>query len=238
MFTKNSLWLCQKAPQSPPPPPSCSRNYVLQLKYVRLGESTNNHDNAAVTITFEASLQMKESRKWIIKKFNSTKKQKDMKYHPKFSVTLRARGEWWREEKRLPLPDTHPFTPVTGAHQSCSQQRQLEWFELSTHHNKRSWRISPLVCMIVCVFHDRDIHGLVYLASVLSSKDTGESSIVAPEFSCYPFSSGSWHQRGVLQKCKMHAHTHVRTPKSIKKCKDILSAHVRCMQMYTGQKDT
>lgn len=167
-----------------------------------------------------------------------TEKQRYTKYHPKFSVTLRARGEWWREERRLPLPDTHPFTPVTGAHQSCSQQRQLEWFELSTHHNKRSWRISPLVCMIVCVFHDRDIHGLVYLASVLSSKDTGESSIVAPELSRYPFSSGSWHQRGVASKVQNAcAHTHTHTEKH-KKCKDILSTHVRCMQRHTGQKDT
>lgn len=145
-----------------------------------------------------------------------TEKQRDMKYHPKFSVTLRARGEWWREERRLPLPDTHPFTPVTGAHQSCSQQRQLEWFELSTHHNKRSWRISPLVCMIVCVFHDRDIHGLVYLASVLSSKDTGESSIVALSSHVTLSAQVVDIKEGWLQKCKMHAHTHIRTPKSIK----------------------
>lgn len=35
----------------------------------------------------------------------------------------------------------------------------------------------------------------------------------------------------------MHTHTHTHTEKH-KKCKDILSAHVRCMQRHTRQKDT
>lgn len=56
-----------------------------------------------------------------------------------------------------------------------------------------------------CVFHDKDVHGLVYFASVLSSKDTGESSIVNPELSRYPFSSGRAHQR--RGEHKIHALT-------------------------------
>lgn len=64
------------------------------------------------------------------------------------------------------------------------------------------------VCTHECVYFMRDIHGLVYLASVLSSKDTGESSIVGPEFSCYPFNSGRAHQRRGLREYRIHAHTH------------------------------
>lgn len=52
----------------------------------------------------------------------------------------RERDEWWREELAQPSPlhDTHPSTIVTGAHQSRSQQRRMDWFEICTHHNKRS----------------------------------------------------------------------------------------------------
>lgn len=71
------------------------------------------------------------------------------------------------------------------------------------------------MCVCLCVgeregVHDKDIHGLVYLASVLSSKDTGESSIVYPEFSRYPFNSGKAHQRRGLREYKIHAHTHMK----------------------------
>lgn len=87
--------------------------------------------------------------------------------------------------------------------------------------NKGSW--TGLSCALTtikghgeCVCHDKDIHGLVYLASVLSSKDTGESSIVDPEFSRYPFNSGRAHQRRGLREQKIHAHTLYH-----KKCKNI-----------------
>lgn len=92
-----------------------------------------------------------------------------------------------------PLHDTHPSTAVTGVHRNDRP---------CTCHNKRSWR------MCVCVFHDRDFFGLVYLASVLSSKDTGESSFVDPHFSCFLFSSGSAHQRPWLTEYK-YTHTHI-----------------------------
>lgn len=54
-----------------------------------------------------------------------------------------------------------------------------------------------------CVPHDKDIHGLFYFASVPSSKDAGESVIVNPGLSRYPFSSGRAHQR----QYKIHALT-------------------------------
>lgn len=98
-----------------------------------------------------------------------------------------------------PQHDTHPSTIVTGAPQKTVPQRQLGRSESCTHHNKRS----------VCVFDD----GLVHLASVLSSKDTGESSIVNTEVSRYPFNSERAHQRLVLTEHKIHAQNH-------KKCKD------------------
>lgn len=94
----------------------------------------------------------------------------------------RERDEWWREELAQPSPlhDTHPSTIVTGAHQSHSQQRQMDWFEVCTHHNKRS--------LCACAWKGvKDVRGLVYLPSVPSSKDAGESSIVDPEFSGYLF---------------------------------------------------
>ena len=56
-----------------------------------------------------------------------------------------------RRARPSPLYDTHPSTVVTGAHHSDGQQRHVHWFEMCTHHNKRSWRISVCVRVYVCV---------------------------------------------------------------------------------------
>lgn len=72
------------------------------------------------------------------------------------------------------------------------------------------------MCVHVRVCDEKDSPGLVYLPSVLSSKDTGESSIVDPEFSHYLFNSGRPHQRQGFRGDKIHALTNYNH----KKCKD------------------
>lgn len=138
-----------------------------------------------------------------------------------------------------PFLNTHPSTVVTRVHQSRSQQRQPDWFELSTHHNKRSGEYL-LTCagLCACVLPDSDIRDLVYLASFVSSKHTGESSIVGAELSSYSFSYGRAHQRGALEKCKAQART-CNAQRAWQKCKrHIANPHVpNLVNIYTTSCD-
>lgn len=94
-----------------------------------------------------------------------------------------------------------------------SLQRQLGWFWVE--HSPQQTAVEKIcVCVHTNVFHNRDIHGLVYVVSVLSSKATGESTIVGPEFSCYPFNSGSTNRRQGLRE------ENAGNPKIIKKIKN------------------
>ena len=112
-----------------------------------------------------------------LQKWVGSKREKHCKYtdrHEEFCNVewLREKEQWsgsnsvvlsfqWLMQRGLsdgeriaqpsPLHDTHPSTIVTGAHQSNGQQRQQDWFELCTHHNKRSWRIYVCAYVRVCV---------------------------------------------------------------------------------------